>query len=59
MAMRTTVSNKLTTGIRILNSILSSSTPDRILVMKLTAPLGNYISTYYCIIYLFLPDSPK
>ena len=43
MEMRTTESNKLMTGIRTLNSILSSNTPDRILVMKLTAPLQNHI----------------
>ena len=39
MATRTIVSNKLTRGIRMLNSILSSKTPDKILVRKLTAPL--------------------
>ena len=45
MEMRTTVRRRLTTGIRILNSILSSSAPDRIRVMKLTAPLENYVSS--------------
>ena len=42
MESRTTVRARLMTGIRVLNSILSSSTPDRILVIKLTAPLKNY-----------------